>query len=140
MATGGGALVGLFGIATLGNFRYKGWLIIGTGIITGIFLSAFPFSKWLILSVILLFGVNAFGTIFENVGRTALQIIVPDEMRGRINSIREFVRGLFGTWVAFGLGLGGEYLGVVAASLLLGAFIIVSVSVMALFLPSLRKL
>ncbi|MFB3886675.1 MAG: MFS transporter [Thermodesulfobacteriota bacterium] len=140
MANGLGALVGLFGIATLGNFRYKGWLIIITGIVTGLFLSAFPLSKSLILSILLLFGVNAFGTVFENVGRTALQIIVPDEMRGRVNSIREFVRGLFGTWVAFGLGLGGEYLGVVTASILLGVFIIVSVSAMAFLLSSFRKL
>ncbi len=140
MANGLGALVGLFGIATLGNFRYKGWLIIGAGILTGLFLFAFPLSQWLILSILLLFGVNAFGTVFENVSRTALQIIVPDEMRGRVNSLREFVRGLFGTWVAYGLGLGGEYLGVVTASLFLGVFIIVSVSLMALLLPSFRKL
>ncbi len=140
MANGVGALVGLFGIATLGNFSYKGWLIIGAGIFTGLFLFAFPLSQWLILSILLLFGVNAFGTIFENVSRTVLQTIVPDEMRGRVNSIREFVRGLFGTWVAYGLGLGGEYLGVVTASLFLGIFIIVSVSLMALLLPSFRKL
>jgi MFS family permease len=140
MANGVGALVGLFGIATLGNFRYKGWLIIGAGIFTGLFLFAFPLSQWLVLSILLLFAVNAFGTVFENVSRTVLQTIVPDEMRGRVNSIREFVRGLFGTWVAYGLGLGGEYLGVVTASLFLGIFIIVSVSLMALLLPSFRKL
>jgi MFS family permease len=140
MANGLGALVGLFGIATLGNFKYKGRLIIGAGISTGVFLCAFPLSQWLILSIVLLFGVNAFGTIFENVSRTVLQTIVPDEMRGRVNSLRECVRGLFGTWVAYGLGLGGEYLGVVIASLLLGIFIMVSVSLMAFFLPSFRKL
>jgi hypothetical protein len=140
MANGVGALVGLFGIATLGNFRYKGWLIIGAGIFTGLFLFAFPLSQWLVLSILLLFGVNAFGTVFENVSRTVLQTIVPDEMRGRVNSIREFVRGLFGTWVAYGLGLGGEDLGVVTASLFLGIFIIVSVCFMALFIPSFRKL
>ncbi len=140
MANAMGALVGLFGIATLGNFKYKGWLIIGAGISTGLFLSAFPLSPWLILSLLLLFGVNVFGTVFENVSRTALQTIVPDEMRGRVNSIRECVRGLFGTWVAYALGLGGEYLGVVTASLLLGVFIIVSVCFMALFIPSFRKL
>lgn len=140
MANSMGAFVGLFGIATLGNFRYKGWLIIGAGICTGLFLSAFPLSTWLILSLLLLFGVNAFGTVFENVSRTALQTIVPDEMRGRVMSLREVVKGLFGTWIAYGLGLGGEYLGVVTASLFLGVFIIASVSLMALFIPSFRKL
>jgi MFS family permease len=140
MANGLGAFVGLFGIATLGNFKYKGWLIIGAGMFTGLFLVSFPLSQWLILSILLLFCANAFATVFENVSRTVLQIIVPDEMRGRVNSIRECVRGLFGTWVAYGLGLGGEYLGVVIASLFLGVFIIASVSFMALLIPSFRKL
>ena len=106
----------------------------------GLFLVSFPLSQWLILSLILLFCANALATVFENVSRTVLQTIVPDEIRGRVNSIRECVRGLFGTWVAYGLGLGGEYLGVVVASLFLGVFIIASVCFMALFIPSFRKL
>jgi MFS family permease len=140
MAVSVGALFGLFGITTLGNFRHKGWLIICAGISSGFFLSIFPLSQSLILSFALLLGVNAFGTVFENVGRTALQTIIPDEMRGRVMSLREVVRGLFGSLVSFGLGVGGEHLGVVAACLLLGIFIIASVSLMASFLPSFRKL
>ena len=140
MAQSAGGLIGLFGISTLGNFRYKGWLIIGSGICSGLFLSAFPISQWLFLSFVLLLGVNVFGTVFENVSRTALQTIVPDEMRGRVMSLRELVRGLFGSWVSYGLGLGGEYLGVVTAALLLGFFLTASVCLMAFFLPSFRKL
>ncbi len=140
MAQSVGATVGLFGITTLGNFRYKGRLIIGAGIFLGLFLLAFPLSPWLFLSLLLLFGANAFGTIFENVSRTALQTIVPDEMRGRVMSLREVVRGLFGSWISYGLGMGGEYLGVVTSSLFLGGFIIIFVSSMAFFLPSFRKL
>jgi hypothetical protein len=140
MAQSVGATVGLFGITTLGNFRYKGRLIIGAGISMGFLLLVFPLSQWLPLSLLLLFGVNAAGTVFENVSRTALQTIVPDEMRGRVMSLREVVRGLFGSWVSYGLGVGGEYLGVVTASLFLGVFVIVSVSLMAFLLPSFRKL
>ncbi len=140
MAQSVGAMVGLFGITTLGNFKYKGRLIIGAGIFSGFFLFIFPFSQWLILSFLLLFGVNASGTVFENVSRTILQTIVPDEMRGRVMSLREAVRGLFGSWVSYGLGVGGEYLGVVTASLFLGVFIIASVSLIAFLLPSFRKL
>ena len=140
MAQSVGATIGLFGITTLGNFRFKGRLIIGAGISMGFLLLVFPLSQWLPLSLLLLFGVNAAGTVFENVSRTALQTIVPDEMRGRVMSLREVVRGLFGSWVSYGLGVGGEYLGVVTASLFLGVFIIVSVSLMAFLLPSFRKL
>jgi hypothetical protein len=139
MAQGVGAFVGLFGIATLGNYRYKGRLIIGAGLACGFFLVLFPLSNSLLLSVVLLFAVNGAGIIFENVSRTALQTIVPDDMRGRVMSMREFAKGAFGTWVAFGLGVAGEYLGVVTASVLIGVFLLVSVSLLALS-PSFRRL
>ena len=140
MAQGLGALAGLFGVATLGNFKYKGKLITVAGIFMGLLLVAFSLSHILILSILLLICANGFGITCENVGRTALQTIVPDEMRGRVMSLREVVRGLFGTWVSYGLGLGGEYLGVVTASMLLGVFIIVCVFLIALLLPSFRKM
>ncbi len=140
MAQGVGALAGLFGVATLGNFRYKGKLITGAGILMGLLLVAFSLSHILILSTLLLIFANGVGVTCENVARTALQTVVPDEMRGRVMSLREVVRGLFGTWVSYGLGLGGEYLGVVPASMLLGIFIILCVLFIALFLPSFRKL
>jgi MFS family permease len=140
MAQGVGALAGLFGVATLGNFKYKGKLITVVGILMGLLLVCFSLSHILILSTLLLICANGFGITCENVARTALQTIVPDEMRGRVMSLREVVRGLFGTWVSYGLGLGGEYLGVVTASMLLGIFIIACVSFIALFLPSFRKM
>jgi len=140
MAQGIGSVVGLFGIATLGNFRHKGWLIIIAGTFMGLFLIVFSFSQVLILSVLFLITANSFGIAFENVGRTALQTIVPNEMRGRVMSLREVVRGLLGTWVSYGLGIGGEYLGVVTASMLLGVFILICVFLIAFLLPSFRKL
>jgi MFS family permease len=140
MAQGIGGVVGLFGIATLGNFKYKGWLITATGILTGLFLVGFSLSHVLILSFALLIVANGFGTAFENVARTAVQNIVPNEMRGRVMSMREVVRGFFGTWVAYGLGLGGEYLGVVTASMSLGLFIIICVILIFSLVPSFRKI
>jgi MFS transporter, DHA1 family, staphyloferrin A biosynthesis exporter len=140
MAQGIGAMVGLFGVASLGNFRHKGWLIIVAGLLAGLFLMIFSFSHVLLLSLLLLITANIFGTVFENVGRSTLQTIVPDEMRGRVMSLKEVVRGFFGSWVAYGLGLGGEYLGVVPASFILGAFFVACIFSMALLLPSFRKL
>ena len=139
-AQSAGALIGLFGVSSLGNFKYKGWLILLAGIVPGVFLTVFPLSNRLILSFVLLLGASLFGTVFENVSRTALQTIVPDEMRGRMMSLREVVRGLFGTWVAYGLGVGGENLGVVVTAVLFGLFITAVVFAMAIFIPSFRKL
>jgi MFS family permease len=140
MAQGIGGAVGLFGIATLGNYKYKGRLIIFSGILVGLLLVAFSVSQALLLSFLLLTAANGFGTIFENVGRTALQSIVPDEMRGRVMSLREVIRGFVGSWVSYGLGLGGEYLGVVPTSMFLGFFIMLCVFSMFLLMPSFRKL
>jgi len=139
-ALGVSSLVGLFGIASLGDFKHKGWLIAIAGIFMGLFLSAFALSHWLILSLVLLLVASSFGTAFENVSRTVLQTIVPDEMRGRVMSLREAERGLFGPWVAYGLGVGGEYLGVVTAGLLLGLFVVACISMLILLFPSFRKL
>jgi Na+/melibiose symporter-like transporter len=140
MAQGIGGAVGLFGIATLGNFKYKGRLIIFSGILVGLLLVAFSLSQVLFLSFLLLTAANGFGTVFENVGRTALQSIVPDEMRGRVMSLREVIRGAVGSFVSYGLGLGGEYLGVVPTSMFLGIFIMLCVFSMYWLLPSFRKL
>lgn len=140
MAQGIGGVAGLFGIATLGNYQYKGRLIIVSGSLVGLLLIGFSFSQTLLLSFLLLTAANMLGTVFENVGRTALQGIVPDEMRGRVMSLREAIRGVVGSFVAYGLGLGGEYLGVVTTSMLLGTFIMLCVFAMYLFLPAFRKL
>ncbi len=139
MAQGIGGVAGLFGIATLGNYKYKGSLIILSGSLAGFLLIAFSFSQALLLSFLLLAAANALGTVFENVGRTALQGIIPDEMRGRVMSLREVIRGFAGSGAAYGLGLGGEYLGVVATSVFLGIFIMLCIFSMYLFLPSFRK-
>jgi len=138
-ANGVGALIGLFGIASLGNFRYKGWLVIGAGVSAGLILTAFALSQWLILSVVLLAAAGCSATVFENVTRTVLQQIIPDEVRGRVLSLREAVRGLFGPWVAYGLGLGGEHLGVAATGALLGLFFVAIICFVALMIPAFRK-
>ncbi|MCJ7538663.1 MAG: MFS transporter, partial [Desulfobacterales bacterium] len=139
-ANGVGALIGLFGIASLGNFRYKGWLIIGAGVGAGFMLIAFALSHWLILSVVLLAASGCFATVFENVNRTVLQQTIPDELRGRVMSLREAVRGLFGPWVAYGLGLGGEYIGVATTGALFGVLFVAIICFVALMLPAFRKL
>lgn len=140
MASGIGALVGLFGVASLGNFKYKGRLIIVLGGLMGVFLIAFAYSPWLILSIMFLIAANGVGVAFENVSRTSLQLMVPDEVRGRVMSLREAVRGLFGPWIAYGLGLGGEYIGVIFATVLLGVVVIACILVFAIFSPRFRRL
>lgn len=135
-----GSLLALLVVATLGNFKYKGWLIVAAGILVGLFLSGFGLSQWLILSLLLLAAVSFFATTLDNVSQAALQTIISDEFRGRVMSLRGVMRGVLGLGAAYLLGVGGEYLGIGKATVIFGLFFITVISLAAFSLPSLRKL
>ena len=139
-ASGMGALLGAVAVACLGDFKNKAWLCIGAAVAAGIAACAFSLSPWYSLSL----GIMGFVGLAEVTGSitstTLLMLVTPNEMRGRVMSLREAIRGVVGSFVAYGLGLGGEYLGVVTTSMLLGTFIMLCVFAMYLFLPAFRKL
>lgn len=108
-AVGLGAVTGAVGLASLGDYRHKGWLLTGAFLLFGIFLLAFSFSTWLGLSLVLLVGVGVASCAFDTLQQTLLQANVPEEMRGRA----------IGAWVlAIGTGpLGTMYLGLMAGQI-----------------------
>lgn len=86
-ASGLGTLVGALTIASLGDFKYKGvLLLISFFIWTGaLILFAFSRELWLSLVALLLFGISQNG-----VGATVItlaQLRVPPQMRGRVMSL-----------------------------------------------------
>ena len=83
-ASGVGALFGLLAVAVLGDFKYKGWLLLGSCFLFGIMLIFFAVSPWYPLSLALLVGAGAASAVYDATMATALQIIVPDEIRGRV--------------------------------------------------------
>ncbi|MDP2729406.1 MAG: MFS transporter [Dehalococcoidales bacterium] len=135
-----GSLLALLVVASLGNFKYKGRLIVAAGILIGLFLSGFGLSQGLILSLILLAAVSFFATTLDNVSQAVLQTIISDEFRGRVMSLRGVMRGVFGIGAAYLLGVGGEYLGIGTATVIFGLFFITIVTLVAFSLPSLRRL
>ena len=109
-ATGAGALLGTLATASLGNYRHKGWLLLGGAVMFGVFLilfaatSAFLVSFPLALGLIFLAGAST--SIYMITVMSALQILVPNELRGR-------VMGIYGmTWSL--LPLGAMQAGVIA--------------------------
>ncbi len=109
-ATGAGALLGTLATASLGDFRHKGWLLLGGAVMFGVFLilfaatSAFLVSFPLALGLIFLAGAST--SIYMITVMSALQILVPNELRGR-------VMGIYGmTWSL--LPLGAMQAGVIA--------------------------
>jgi len=85
-ATGFGALISALVLARLGDFKYKGRLLVFSSMVFSVSLVLFSLSKIYFVSLIILIligwaSVTAIGLI-----NTLLQILVPDEFRGRAMS------------------------------------------------------
>jgi MFS family permease len=109
-STGIGALLGTLATASLGNFKRKGWLLLGGAVFFGIFLILFAVTSSLFASMPLAMGfiflAGASTSVYMITVMSTLQTLVPDELRGR-------VMGIYGmTWSL--LPLGAMQAGVVA--------------------------
>lgn len=84
---GAGALFGALFLAYLGDFRGKGWFVLGGVIAFSICLIGFSLSTNFLLSLFFLFALG-FGIVCSvAVSNTLLQTLVTDEMRGRVMSM-----------------------------------------------------
>jgi MFS family permease len=84
---GAGAFFGALFLAYLGDFKRKGWSVLGGAFGFGVFLIAFAQSTHLIWSLVFLFGVGFTIVTSVAVTNTLLQQLVTDEMRGRVMSM-----------------------------------------------------
>ena len=101
-ATGTGALLGTVFTASLGNFRHKGWLLLGGAVLFGVFLILFAVTRSIFTSLPLAMGIiflaGASTSTYMITVMSTLQTLVPDELRGR-------VMGIYGmTWSLLPLG------------------------------------
>jgi len=102
---GAGAFFGALALAYLGDFKRKGWSVIGGAFGFGVCLIAFALSKHLAVSLIFLFAVGLSIVISVAVVNTLLQQLVTDQMRGRVMSM--FILSFMGT-MPFGNLLAGS--------------------------------
>lgn len=84
---GGGAFCGALLVAYLGDFRRKGWLVLGGSIAFGLCIMGFGLSSRLKLSLLFLFGLGFALVVALATINTLLQKLVTDQMRGRIMSM-----------------------------------------------------
>ena len=116
MSTGGvGALIATIYLAAKGNFKNRGFVLVGGAVMTGLFIAAFALSTdWvgslpLAMALLFLFGMST--SVYMISIMSSLQMLVPNHLRGR-------VMGFYGmTWSI--MPLGGLYAGVIAS--LIGA-------------------
>jgi MFS family permease len=93
--SGAGAFLGALLVAYLGDFRRKGWLVLGGSIAFGVFIANFALSPRLTMSLVFLFGVGFSLVVCVATINTLLQKLVTDQMRGRVMSM--FILSFLGT-------------------------------------------
>jgi MFS family permease len=86
-SVGVGAVLGGLTLAKLGDFNYKGRLLIISSFIFSISLILFSLSRAYMLSLFALVFVGASSVTAVSLVNTILQINVPDEFRGRVMSV-----------------------------------------------------
>ena len=134
-----GSLVGNIYLASLGNARHKNWLLLGMIILFGVSLFFFALTPIYILSLVLLFFTGVGFTGFISMGTTVLQMTTPPELRGRMMSLWLIGAAMhyIGAWP---LGTVGEYWGwpmsLGGGALAMLAFVLV----LGILRPTLRQL
>jgi len=92
---GAGAFFGALSLVLLGNFKYKGWFVLGGAFFFAAALIGFSLSNDFTISLIYLFCMGFFIVCSVAVINTLLQQLVTDEMRGRVMSM--FILSFMGT-------------------------------------------
>lgn len=137
---GAGALFGALFLAYLGDFRRKGWFVLGGDLAFAVCLIFFSLSTNFRVSLFFLFALG-FGIVCSvAVTNTLLQKLVTDEMRGRVMSM--FMLSFIGAMPIGNLiaGAASQRFGVQRTLAAGGAMIAVFVAIVAARSPRLREL
>ena len=113
-AAGLGALFAALNLARMGDYKYKGRLLMYSSVVFCLALMAFALSKRYEFSLFSLLIVGWAGVTSVSIVNTILQIEVPDEFRGRVMSAFMFT---FGGLMPFGNFFAGALANVIGAPL-----------------------
>lgn len=117
-ANGLGALFAGLILARLGDFKYKGRLLIFSSLLFSLTLACFALSKSYILSLLMLVFIGGSSVMAISLINTLLQTIITDEYRGRVMSVFMFT---FAGMMPFGNLLAGSLSQAIGAPLTLAA-------------------
>jgi MFS family permease len=137
---GAGALFGALFLAYLGDFRHKGWFVLGGDFAFAVCLICFSLSTHIVVSLIFLFALG-FGIVCSvAVSNTLLQKLVTDDMRGRVMSM--FMLSFIGAMPIGNLiaGAASHRFGVQHTLATGGLIIAIFVAILTLRSPRLREL
>lgn len=86
-AAGVGGLLGTLAIVRVGHGPRSGLVMLAAAGVFGLLIAAFAGSRSLPVAVGLLFAASFAASMYLNIGMTTIQILVPDELRGRVMGV-----------------------------------------------------
>jgi len=139
-APGVGALLAALILASVVNrLKRQGLFLVGSIIILGLFLILFSQIKSFPLALVSLVLAGLFQMFFLASTNTLLQLIVPDELRGRVMSLYMLDRGFMPAGALFA-GVSAHFIGAPSTVATMGAIVIVLALIVAWRVPALRTL
>jgi predicted MFS family arabinose efflux permease len=135
-----GALVAVLILASVATrVRRQGLFLIGSIVILGFLLIVFSQLKSMHLALITLVMAGAFQMFFLASTATMLQLIVPDNLRGRVMSLYMLDRGIMPVGALFA-GTVAHFLGAPSTVAIMGGIVILLTLFVAWRIPAIRKL
>ncbi len=139
-APGVGAVLSVLMLASFANrFRRQGLLLVGSILVLGFFLILFSQTTSFPLALVVLVAAGGFQMLFLASTNTMLQLIVPDELRGRVMSLYMLDRGLMPAGALFA-GVVAHFIGAPSTVAMMGTIVIVLTLVVAWRVPAIRSL
>ena len=138
-ASGVGGLIGALVIANLDAYPKKARLLLAGALGFGGFLILFAYSPSYYVALALLGAVGFGSMIAMTVNNTSIQLIIPDEMRGRVMSVMMMTWGLMPLG-GVPAGIAAEYVSVELVVAVGGALCVATVLLLFALLPAFRSL
>ncbi|PKN80093.1 MAG: hypothetical protein CVU47_09580 [Chloroflexi bacterium HGW-Chloroflexi-9] len=135
---GTGALLGTLAVVRFGNTPYRGQYMLGSAALSGMLVAGFASSTIFALSLVMTFAAGFVASIYLNLGMTTLQVLVPDELRGRVMGVWSMTYFLTPVG-AFAVGGGAEFIGTQAMVAIGGLSVTVFAAALYAVSPELRN-
>ena len=139
-APGAGAVLMAFVLAHRRPFRHAGPVLLTSVTVFGLAILAFALSRSYVLSVLLLAISGAADNVSAVIRSTLIQVRVPPEMLGRVSSVNAIFIGSSNELGYFESGVAARLLGPVPSALFGGTMTLLTVALIAWFLPDVRRL
>jgi predicted MFS family arabinose efflux permease len=139
-APGVGAVISVLTMASLANrLRRQGMMLVGSICVLGLCLILFSQITWFPLALATLVVAGAFQMFYLASTATMLQLLVPDELRGRVMSLYMLDRGFMPAGALFA-GTAAHFIGAPMTVATMGTIVILLALVVAWSIPAIRTL